>query len=175
MKENGRKGAYQLFSSGYSTIRSRSLGNQIMNNIPLLISHEPYIGKLLNIFAGYNVFNLPRQLEHVTPSKLVNNDPIWLMTNLHTGDFFRKTHLCTVLAKTLVMFFVSHCRVKILYPAMTSSTAGYKFCVRQFTSYLGCHILTTFCPFFHPDRIVQRCDWREKLLWPIPNRTSLET
>ena len=77
--------------------------------------------------------------------------------------FFRKSHLCTVLAETLVMFFLKnwlnewhHCRVQNKSPAMNDITAGYKIRIRQFTSYHGCRILTTFSPFVHSYRIVQR-------------------
>ena len=54
-----------------------------------------------------------------------------------------------------------HCLVQNKNPAMNDITARYKIRIRQFTSYQGCRILTTF---IHPDRTVQRCDCREKIL-----------
>ena len=70
--------------------------------------------------------------------------------------------LCTVLA---VIF------KDWLNPAMNDVAAGYKirirqwrYEIRQFTSYQGCHILTAFSLFVNPDRTVQRCDCREKAI-----------
>ena len=40
-------------------------------------------------------------------------------------------------------------------PAVTSQNSAIYFISRM-------PILTTFCPFLHPDRTVQRCDYREK-------------
>ena len=47
---------------------------------------------------------------------------------------------------------------------MNGITAVYKIRIRQSTSYHGCRVLTSFSSFVHPDRTVQRCDYRESLL-----------
>ena len=77
----------------------------------------------------------------------------------------------TVLAETLVIFFLKnwlnewhHSRVQNKNTAMNDVTAGYKIRIQQFTSYQGLCILTKFSSFAHPDRIVQRCDCREKVV-----------
>ena len=43
--------------------------------IPLLVSHEPFIGKFLNIVAWYNVFKLSRQVELIASGNNIEEWP----------------------------------------------------------------------------------------------------
>ena len=62
----------QCFFSGLTTIlpcypgyllEIVDVGCLLNKNIPFLVGHEPFIGKFLNIFYGYNQFKLSRQVQ----------------------------------------------------------------------------------------------------------------
>ena len=101
------------------------------------------------------------------------------ITPLYSPVWINKRAECS---KNRHPWYEVKCRVQNKNPAMNDITAGYKIRIWQwrYEIWLHCHILilypalyfisrmpilTTFIPFFHPDRTVQRCDCREKYHW----------